>query len=291
MSKSEKKDEKSTSTAFSKLEELKKILLGMNKVLVAFSGGVDSTFLLKVARDVLGEKVMAVTASSETYPQEEIKEAKKLARKLNVRHLVIHTCELENPDFVNNPPQRCYFCKQELFTKLKEIAESESIPYVLDGANYEDTEDFRPGATAAQELGIRSPLKEAKLVKNEIRALSKNLDLPTWDKPSLACLSSRFPYYTEIDKKSLKQIGQAEELLKKLGFKQVRVRHHDHIARIEIETAEFPKIIKNRTKQKIVEDFKKLGYTYVSLDLAGYRTGSMNEPLPQSLTSGKKKNK
>jgi uncharacterized protein len=275
-------------SVFSKLEKLKKILLEMQKVLVAYSGGVDSTFLLKVARDVLGKNVLAVTASSETYPQGEIEDAKKLARKLKVRHSVIHTCELENPDFVSNPPQRCYYCKQELFSKLKEIAEAESIPYVLDGANYEDTEDFRPGAEAAQELGIRSPLKEAKLVKSEIRALSRKLNLTTWDKPSLACLSSRFPYYSEIDMKSLKQIGQAEEFLKKLGFKQVRVRHHDHIARIEIQAEEFPKIIEKGTKERIVDNFKKFGYTYVSLDLAGYRTGSMNEPLPQSV---KKKNK
>jgi uncharacterized protein len=231
----------------------------------------------------LGENVLAVTASSDTYPQGEIEDAKKLAQRLKVRHSVIHTCELENPDFVGNPPQRCYYCKQELFSKLKEIAEAESIPYVLDGANYEDTADFRPGAEAAKELGIRSPLKEVKLIKSEIRGLSKKLRLKTWDKPSLACLSSRFPYYSEIDKKSLKQIGQAEEFLKKLGFKQVRVRHHDHIARVEIEAEEFPKIIKQGTREKIVKNFKKFGYTYVSLDLAGYRTGSMNEPLPQSV--------
>ncbi len=283
MTKQSLKKETSAAAAVSKLEELKGILSKMKKVVVAFSGGVDSTFLLKVARDVLGENVLAVTASSETYPQSEIRDAQRLARKLKVRHSLIHTCELENPEFVNNPPERCYFCKRELFSKLKEIAEAESIPYVLDGANHEDTEDFRPGAVAAKELGIRSPLKEVKLVKSEIRALSKRLNLTTWDKPSLACLSSRFPYYSEINKKSLKQIGQAEEFLKKLGFKQVRVRHHDHIARVEIEAEEFPKIIVPGTREEIVKNFKKLGYTYVSLDLAGYRTGSMNEPLPQSV--------
>jgi len=268
-----------TPTTLSKYEKLKNLLGEMGKVLVAFSGGVDSSFLLKVAVDVLGENVLAVIASSETYPEKERDEAVKLAKRLNVRHKVIQTKELENPDCAHNPPERCYFCKMELFSKLKDIAESEGIPYVLDGSNFEDTSDFRPGAKAAEELGVRSPLKKVGLVKEEIRQLSKYVDLPTWNKPSLACLSSRFPYFTEIEPESLKQVAQAEEFLKGLGFNQVRVRHHGQIARIEIEPQEFSKIVEKATKEKIINAFKKFGFIYIALDLAGFRSGSMNEPL------------
>lgn len=268
-----------TPTTLSKFENLKNLLGEMGKVLVAFSGGVDSSFLLKVAVDVLGENVLAIIASSETYPEKERDEAVKLAKRLNVRHEVIQTKELENPDFAHNPPERCYFCKMELFSKLKDIAESEGIPYVLDGSNFEDTSDFRPGAKAAEELGVRSPLKEVGLVKEEIRQLSKYVDLPTWNKPSLACLSSRFPYFTEIESESLKQVAQAEEFLKGLGFNQVRVRHHGQIARVEIEPQEFSKIVEKATKEKIINAFKKFGFIYITLDLAGFRSGSMNEPL------------
>jgi uncharacterized protein len=264
---------------FSKFEKLKEILSEMGKVLIAFSGGVDSTFLLKVAQDVLGDNVLAVIASSETYPEREREEAIRFAQMFNVRYMVIHTKELDNPEFSNNPPERCYFCKKELFSKLKDIADAEDIPYVLDGSNYEDTTDFRPGMKAAEELKIRSPLKEVQLLKKEIRQLSRELDLPTWDKPSFACLSSRFPYYSEIDSISLKQIDQAEEFLRGLGFKQIRVRHHGQTARIEIESDEFPKIMKSEIREEVVRNFRKLGYTYITLDLAGYRTGSMNEPL------------
>ncbi len=263
----------------SKFKELKEILSKMGKVLVAFSGGVDSTFLLKVAQDVLGEDVLAVIASSETYPEKERDEAVKLAQMLNARFMVIHTQELENPDFSSNPPERCYFCKKELFSDLKDIAASEDIPYILDGSNYEDITDFRPGIEAARELNVRSPLQEARLLKKEIRQLSRKLDLPTWNKPSLACLSSRFPYHSEIDPKSLKQIDQAEEFLRSLGFKQIRVRHHGQTARVEIELDEFPKIIKKDIREEVIKNFKKFGYVYITLDLAGYRTGSMNEPL------------
>ena len=266
-----------------KYKRLKGIIKEMGSVLVAFSGGVDSSFLLKTAHEVLGDEVFAVIASSETYPEKEKEEAIKIAQYLNVRYKIIRTLELENPDFVNNSPQRCYFCKRVLFSRLKEIAEDEGISCVIDGANLEDTGDYRPGSIAAEELGIRSPLKEARFIKSEIRKLSKQLGLPTWNKPSMACLASRFPYYMRIDMKSLKRVSQAEDFLRALGFSQIRVRHHGQIARIEIEPKEFPEIMEKGVREKIVKTLKKLGYTYITVDLAGYRTGSMNEPLSSAV--------
>lgn len=266
-----------------KYKRLKGILEEMGSVLVAFSGGVDSSFLLKTAHEVLRDEVFAVIASSETYPEKEKEEAIKIAQYLNVRYKIIRTLELENPDFVNNSPQRCYFCKRVLFSRLKEIAEDEGISCVIDGANLEDTGDYRPGSIAAEELGIRSPLKEARFIKSEIRELSKQLGLPTWNKPSMACLASRFPYYMRIDMKSLKRVSQAEDFLRALGFSQIRVRHHGQIARIEIEPKEFPEIMEKGVREKINKTLKKLGYTYITIDLAGYRTGSMNEPLSSAV--------
>ncbi len=272
-----------------KYENLKKDLKSMGRILVAFSGGVDSTFLLKVAKDVVGDNVLAVIASSATYPEREQREAIRFADDLGVRYKVIHTKELDDPNFRDNPPERCYFCKKELFSRLKEIAGEENIPFVCDGSNFEDTFDYRPGGKAAAELDVRSPLKDAGLEKSEIRILSKRLGLPTWNKPAMACLSSRFPYFTRIEMESLRQIDAAEEYLKNMGFMQVRVRHHGPIARIEISPQDFPRMIEGEARTAIVENLKKLGYQYVAIDLAGYRTGSMNEPILDKDPSGPKK--
>jgi uncharacterized protein len=264
-----------------KYDRLKAHLAELGNVLIAFSGGVDSTFLLKVSHDVLDTNVLAVIATSETYPEVEIQEAVKLADTLGVRYKMIQSCEMENPDFVNNPPERCYYCKMELFSRIREIAEAEGIPYVLDGANFEDTGDFRPGSRAAEELSVMSPLKELGFSKQDIRDVSRHLGLPTWDKPSMACLSSRFPYHIKIESKALRQIAQAEEHLRSLGFSQLRVRHHESIARIEVPAEDIPRFMRPEIRESVVRGLKELGYTYVTLDLLGYRTGSLNETLSE----------
>ena len=246
---------------------------------VAFSGGVDSTFLLKVAHDVLGDNAIAVTARSSTYPEREFKEAVNFAAQNNIEHVVIVSEELEIEGFSENPVDRCYFCKRELFSKIAGIAKEKGIKFVADGSNVDDLGDYRPGLKAVAELGVVSPLREAGMTKEDIRALSKEMGLATWDKPAFACLSSRFPYGQKITKEKLEMVDKAEQYLLDLGFKQVRVRHHGDVARIEVAAHERRKFFDEQLMDRISGEFKKIGFTYTALDLKGYRTGSMNETL------------
>jgi uncharacterized protein len=262
-----------------KLESLKGILSEMGSLLIAYSGGADSTFLLKVASSVLGDRVVAVTASSETYPSRELEEAKENAKMLGVKHIIINTNELDDENFADNPPERCYYCKKELFSKLAELAKQYELNYVADGSNYDDLNDFRPGMRAASQFRVRSPLKEAMLTKEEIRTLSKRMNLPTWDKPSQPCLSTRFPYGAKITREKLSRVERAEEFLAGFGVKQVRVRVHGDIARIEVPRDDMHIFLDEDIFKEIAGKFKALGYTYITMDIEGYRAGSMNEPL------------
>jgi uncharacterized protein len=262
-----------------KLNVLRNNIRRMESVAVAYSGGVDSTFLLKVAHDVLDENAVALTAQSYIHPEREFRQAVEFAQKIGAKQVVIHSEELEIEGFSDNPVNRCYLCKKALFSKIGEWARQHHIQHVTDGSNVDDLGDYRPGNQAAKELGVVSPLQDAGLNKDEIRILSKELGLPTWDKPAFACLASRFPYGQKITREKLQQVEQGEQFLLDLGFRQVRVRHHGDVARLEVSADERDKFFDTALMDKVYEKFIRFGFPYVSLDLKGYRTGSMNEAI------------
>ena len=263
-----------------RFEQLVGLIRPMGRVIVAFSGGVDSTLVLKVALDTLGrENVLAATGVSPSLPQRELQSVKDLAAVLSVPLQLIQTSEMDSPSYTSNPSNRCYFCKTELYSKITALAAEKNFNVVLNGLNLDDTGDHRPGMSAAKEWNIRSPLLEARFTKSDVRELANRLDLPNWGKPALACLSSRIPYGTPVTIQSLSQIERAEDFLRDLGFTNLRVRHHSNLARIEVDAQDLPRLLQEPLRTDLINHLKQLGYTYITLDLQGFRSGSSNETL------------
>lgn len=270
---------KESRTVEQKMDALRSIIGEMESLIVAYSGGTDSAFLAATASEILGNKALSVTAKSPSLAPAELRDAVALAEKLGLNHRVIETHEVERDDYAANNPDRCFFCKDELYTYLSDFAKDEEYAVIANGTNIDDLGDFRPGISAAKQYGVRSPMVEANLTKSEIRHLSEGMNLPTWDKPAQACLSSRIPYGTMVTVEALTQIAEAEEYLHSLGIRQLRVRHHDTVARIEVEPEDFLTLSSEEVRTEVVSKFREIGYSYVTLDLQGFRSGSLNEIL------------
>jgi uncharacterized protein len=262
-----------------KLDRLRTIFAAMDSVMVAFSGGVDSSFVLKVAQETAGSRVLALTTTSPTMPDEDLVSAREIAGLIGARHLIIGSNELEIPGYAENPLNRCYLCKHNLFTVCEEKAQELGIGHIVDGLNLDDLRDYRPGMQAASEKKVRHPLVESELSKNEIRELSRMMGLPTWDRPASPCLSSRFPYGTQITLERLEQVSGGEKLLKSLGFRIVRVRYHGEVARLEVGRDEMARLLDPQIGEVLSREFRKLGFRFVTLDLGGFRSGSLNEGM------------